>query len=333
MKTRRELLGLAAGAALAPLALPAAARAQAAKTINVGFTSLSAADWISFAANKLGFFTANGVQPSFTVTGSAAGNAQQLTANAIDVAGISSTQLIEAIQGGAPLVGVADRTQTAPYVILGRKGMTSIKQLAGKIAIVGGPNDITRIMMDRVLTANGVKLQDVTYTFAGGTPERFAALISGTVDASILLPPFQFRATSQGYPILAKVASYFPAFPLDLIGANATWAKAHSETLVAYFRGYLQAVRWIYDPANHDRALQILAESTNTSQDDAAKTYEVYVKERVFSQTAQIPLAGMQQVIDTLAKLDVLKPPLPPPSKFVDNHYMQGAADALRGKR
>jgi len=332
--SRRALLTAGAGVLAAPFAGIAVVRAQPAlRPLNYGLTSKNASDWIAFASEKLGFFAANGVKPDFVVVGSAAGNAQQLTAGSTDLAGISSTQLIEAVQGGAPLQAVLNRTHTTPYVIVGKKGVTSIRELAGRTIIVGGPNDITTIMMNGVLAGNRMKPDDVTYTFAGGTPERFAALMSGTVDAAILLPPFSFRATSQGYPLLTEVSKYFPSFPLDLVGTNVGWAKTHGDVLEGYLRGYLQGVRWINDPANRAQALTILSEATNTAPDDAAKTYDVYVRGKVYNETGTTPADGMDKVIATLASINAIKPPLPRGSRFVDNSFVEHAAAQLRARR
>lgn len=328
-RTRRAFL--AAGGAV--VFAPAIAHAQTApRQISYGLTSKSASDWVAFLGDKLGFFTANGVKPEFVVGGSAASNAQQLTAGSSDLAGISATQLIEAVEGGAPLLAILNRTHTTPYVIIGKKGIPSVKALAGKTVIVGGPNDITTILMNGVLAGNGMKPQDVTYTFAGGTPERFAALISGAVDAAILLPPFSFRATSQGYPQLADVSKYFGTFPLDLVGTNRNFAKNHPDALEGYLRGYLQGVRWIYDPANRAQALTILTEATNTAAEDAAKTYDAYVRGRVFNETGITPVDGMDKVVATLVSINALKPPAPPGGKFVDNSFVQHAAAQLRSR-
>ena len=273
------------------------------------------------------------MKPEFVVGGSAASNAQQLTAGSSDMAGISATQLIEAVEGGAPLRAILNRTHTTPYVIIGKKGIPSIKALAGKLVIVGGPNDITTILMNGVLAGNGMKPENVTYTFAGGTPERFAALMSGAVDAAILLPPFSFRATAQGYPQLADVSRYFGTFPLDLVGTNATFAKAHPDLLEGYLRGYLQGVRWIYDPANRAQALAILTEATNTASEDAVKTYDAYVRGRVFNETGLTPPDGMDKVLATLLAINAIKPPVPRGSAFVDNSFVQHAAAQLRSRR
>ncbi len=323
---------LAGGAAV--LAFPGIAHAQTApRPINYGLTSKSASDWVAFIGDKLGFFSANGVKPEFIVAGSAASNAQQLTAGSSDLAGISATQLIEAVEGGAPLRAVLNRTHTTPYVIVAKKGISSVKELAGKLIIVGGPNDITTILMNGVLAGNRMKPENVTYTFAGGTPERFAALMSGAVDAAILLPPFSFRATAQGYPIVADVSKYFGSFPLDLVGTNVNWAKGHGDVLEGYLRGYFTGLRWLYDPANRAQALAILIEVTNTKDEDASKTYDAYVRGKVFNETGVTPPDGMDKVVATLVSIGALKPPAPSGSKYIDNTFVQHAAAQLRSRR
>lgn len=307
-------------------------RAQALKPLNYGFTSSNASDWAAYVAQKLGFYEAQGLAVDFAITGSAAANAQQLTAGSIDLGGISSTQVIEAIEGGAPLSVVLNRTHTTPYLVVGKKGLHTVKDLKGKTIIVGGPNDVTLVLMNGILAGNGLKQDDVTYTFAGGTPERFAALLSGTVDAAILIPPFSFRAVDQGFAVLAEAIKYFPTFPLDLVATNVHWARAHKDTLEAYLRAYLLGMHWLYQPANRERAIALLSEATKTPNEDAVKTYDAYIKAKVLSQTGLTPLAGMDVVIGTLAKIGMLKPPLPSPAKYVDNQYAEQAAASLRGK-
>jgi len=111
--TRRALL--AAAAALFPAALARRAGAQPVlPTVTYGLTSKTANDWVNFLANKLGFFTANGVSIDYVTVGSAAGNAQQLTAGSLNLGGVASPNLIEAVIGGAPLVTVLARNQASP---------------------------------------------------------------------------------------------------------------------------------------------------------------------------------------------------------------------------
>ncbi len=323
--SRSTALRIAGTVVAAGVAVPAFAQ-PAARSIAVGLTAKTASDWGVYIADKAGFFAANGLKPEINVIGSSAANAQQLTAGSIDIGEVSTTQLIEAVLGGAPIVAIINRTNNAPYAIVGKKGIASIAQLKGKTIIVGGPNDITLVFMNTVLAAYKLTQDDVTYTFAGGTGERFAALMSGTVDAAILLPPFSFRATDAGYPVLDNVENYYKAFPFDTFSVRTDWVKKNPDIAVSYVRSILQSLNWLYDPANKAKAIAILADATNVSSDDAAKTYDFFVtKVKFYNRTGVMTPGELQVVIDALIKTGQLKPPPPDPARFYDNAYVEKA--------
>ena len=319
------------GAAIAATSLTAPAIAQSARhSVTVGLTSKTASDWSVYIADKMGYFAQNGLEVDQIVTGSSAANAQQLTAGSVDIGEISTTQVIEAILGGAPIIGFINRSVNAPYLILGKKGLSSIAQLRGKTIIVGGPNDVTLVFMNTVLAAYKMTQDDVTYTFAGGTSERFAALLSGTVDAAILLPPFSFRAESAGYPVLDRVQKYFPVFPFDTFSVRDDFAKKNPDVVTAYAKSILQAVAWLYNPANKSKAIAILADETNTSADDAAKTYDFFVTEvKYYNRSGIMTNSDLAPVISALLKTDQIKPPAPDPARFYDNSFVLKATAAL----
>ena len=325
---------LRAGAAVAAASFARPAFAQTARRpVAVGLTSKTASDWPVYVAEKFGFFAQNGLQVDQIVTGSSAANAQQLTAGSVDIGEISTTQIIEAVLGGAPIVSIINRTVNAPYQIMGKKGLSSISQLRGKTIIVGGPNDITLVFMNTVLAAYKMKPDDVTYTFAGGTSERFAALFSGTVDAAILLPPFSFRAESAGYPVLDRVQKYFPIFPFDTFSARIDYAKKNPDILTAYTKSILQAVAWLYNPANKSKAIDTLAEATNVAIDDANKTYDFFITQvKYYNKTGIMTNNDLAPVISALLKMDQIKPPAPDPARFYDNTFVIKATAALRGR-
>jgi NitT/TauT family transport system substrate-binding protein len=202
--------------------------------------------------------------------------------------------------------------------------------LKDKLVIVDGPSGITRLMVDGVLEANHMKSSDVTYTYAGGTPERFAALVSGAVDAAMLLPPFSFRAIGLGLPVVAEISKVFPTLPVDQTGANMKWAKANTPLLLGFLRGYLQGLHWIYDPANRAKAIAMLVDWTGTNPDDADKTYDVYVRGKVFSQTGITPIDGEAKVLSMLAGVGQVPAKYPPAAQFVDNSYLQQATAQLK---
>lgn len=329
--TRRAVLaGLAAG--VAPLAMARCVRAQSLPTITYGLTSKTANDWINHICDANGFFTAQGVHVDFIDVGSAAANGQQMAAGSLNLGGIASPNLIQAVIGGAPLAVVLARTRVSPYLIVAKKGYKSMHDLMGKTIIVDAPSGITRLMVDGVLEANHMKHSDVTFTYAGGTPERFAALASGAVDAAMLLPPFSFKAIGLGLPVLAEIPKVFPSLPVDQTGANTKWAKANTPALLGFLRGYLQGLRWIFEPANRAKAIAMLVDWTGSNPDDASKTYDVYVRGKVYSQTGITPLDGETKVLAMLASVDQIPAQHPPATAFVDNSYIQQATAQLKGR-
>jgi len=330
----RGLSATAGVGALSPFLRPAKSAAQTRRTLTLGLTSRSANEWTIFVADKAGFFAANGLQVDQIVVGSSAACAQQLTAGSIDIGSVSSTQVVEAVLGGAPIVEILNEMTIAPYSILARKGTTAFAQLKGKTMIVGGPNDITRIFADKVIAGNGLRPDDVTYTFAGATSDRYAALLSGSVDAAILLPPFSFRAAGDGYPVVAEVQKYVQHFPFGGLAARIDWAKSHSDYVVAFDKSCLQAVQWLSDPSKKNRAVDILVEGTNTRREDALGSYDLLVSRlHVYSRDGRFSDDDFRQVLEALVGSKQVSLPTPLPSRFYDNRYADQAFKGIRAPR
>jgi NitT/TauT family transport system substrate-binding protein len=62
---------------------------------------------------------------------------------------------------GAPLAIVRILVQTPPYELLAKPSIKSLKELKGKTVSIGGPKDVTRIYLNRMLEPNGLKDSDV----------------------------------------------------------------------------------------------------------------------------------------------------------------------------
>src|SRR4051812_12189271 len=159
----------------------------AAETILMGTTgSGSAQQWPIFIAQKKGYFAENGLTVDLVAAQSSAAIVQQLTAGPVNLASGGLADPLPAIDKGAPVTLLRVETQVPPYSIYGKKGLTSLKDLKGKLISIGGVKDITRIYLERMMAPNGVKPNEYDLVFAGTAAARFAALASGAVDATIL---------------------------------------------------------------------------------------------------------------------------------------------------
>jgi NitT/TauT family transport system substrate-binding protein len=331
---RRSALLLSAVGAAAPFffgASRASGQTNSAPTnVTVVQTTRSVQDWALDVAQSEGMFAANGLHVDVIVAGSSAAVAQQLAAGSADIGSVSTTQVVEAILGGAPLVQILKNVVTSPYTLVGRKGITSVEQLRGKTIMIGGPNDITRVFMDKLLAAHGLHNGDFTYTYAGAPATRYAALLAGAIDATPLLPPVTYSAVSQGYKVLDDTRKYFPNFPTSGYTTHNPWATTHRPVVVAFIKSFLQGVAWLYEPANKTKALQILEETTNTKPDDALRTYEQYMREQLLSRNGRYENGEFAQVVSMLVQTKQIPGPPPPANRFVDDSYADEAARQLK---
>src|SRR6266436_6175343 len=219
---RHALAGLLAGAAVA--ITPAKA-----ETVTVGLVgAISSTHWPIYIGLTKGYFAAEDVKLDLVFIQSSAALVQQLTAGSIDLA--LSTGLadpIRAIDKGAPIAIVRIETQAPPYALVAKAGIKSLAELKGKTISLGGPKDITKIYVERMLAPSGVKPGEFDMVFAGATSARASALLSGAVDAAILLPPFNFQATAAGFNELGRTVDSVKDLPFTGTVVNATWAKEH----------------------------------------------------------------------------------------------------------
>src|SRR3954469_13813452 len=177
----------------------AAAPAQTLKKISDGQVSKTAPNWPNFIATEKGFFRRAGVEPEPTYVGNVANTVQQLVAGSFDVASSTFDTAIRAIAAGGNAVIVGGLVTKYPYSIMTAADVKSAADMKGKRVILPFPKDLLTIVWNRWLTEQGMRPDDVEQMYAGATPNRLAALVSGAVQGALLTQPFDFRAEAQGY--------------------------------------------------------------------------------------------------------------------------------------
>lgn len=319
-----------AAAAIGSWSVPRGARAQANRTIATADLAVSAATWPSLVCDELGFYKRYNVTVQSSLVNSVASCAQQLIAGACDMTGLSTTQFIETSTAGAAVKFICNQVTTPPYALLAQKQYKKYADLRGTTIIIGGVNDITHIFIDKMMGSGGVKPDQFDLVFAGATPDRYAALRSGSVAAALLFPPFDFRAADEGYNNIGSLPDVMPPFPFTGWTVRSDFLAKNHDLVVDFTKAYLRGVRWINDPANRDKAVDMLLSRTNVARSDAQRSYDELVgKFRIFPSDGVTTDRTMSIVIDALAELKVLKPPLPAPGSLYDNSIVRRAVADL----
>ncbi|HLH94943.1 MAG TPA: ABC transporter substrate-binding protein [Xanthobacteraceae bacterium] len=318
----RWLRTLALLAVIGPLAAPAQA-----ETITIGLVgAVSATHWPIYVGLKQGFYAAQDIKLSTVFTLSSNALVQQLAAGSLDAA--LSTGIVDpiyAIDKGAPIAVLRLEMVSPPYALIAKPTIASIKDLKGKSIMVDGPKGITRLYVERMLTANGLKMADAQILFAGATSARFSALEAGAVDATILLPPFSFFADSAGFRTLGLSIDYTPELPFTGAVVNRTWAQAHRGLLDRLIAVHNRTMAWLLDPHNRQGAIDLMVEATHQKLEDVAKAYDFLMGRNFFDADGKVSrqrmnatLAALQELGDVSPGLDVDRLILPGVTQVTD---------------
>jgi ABC-type nitrate/sulfonate/bicarbonate transport system substrate-binding protein len=314
------LLLLASGLAAQP-------SARAADTVTIGTVgSASSNIWPVFIGQKKGFFAAENITLDVVYVQSSANLVQQLAAGSLDIT--MSTGLVDPIRAAsqkAPVAIVRVELQAPPYALISKPAIKSIKDLKGKVISIGGPKDITKIYIERMLEPNGIKPGEFDTVFAGATAARASALQAGAIDATLVAPPYNFQLAAAGYNELGLTVDYAPELPFSGSIVNRTWAEKNKDVLRRILAAHLKSVAWFYDPANRTEAVAILADVSKLKTEDCEKSYDFLVKGKFFEQNGVVSrtkikaiVAAMQQLGDLPADFDAATLVMPDIVKFAD---------------
>ena len=300
-RSRRAVVAsLLAGAAI--VVAPAASAAEAVTVGTVGQASANL--WPVFIGLNKGFFAAEDLKVDVVYVQSSAQLVQQITAGSLDIC--MSTGLVDpmrAIGMGAPIAIVRVEVQAPPYALLAKPGIKSLKELKGKVISLGGPKDITRIYVERMLEPNGVKPGEFDMVFAGATAARASALLAGAVDAAILLPPFNFQAVAAGFTDLGLTIDYVKDLPFSGTVVNVRWANAQKPILQKLLAAHTRSVAWFEDGRNRNEAVQILVAASKLKQEDVEKAYDFMRNGHFFEPTGKVSKSKLASLAKAMVSL------------------------------
>jgi NitT/TauT family transport system substrate-binding protein len=254
--------------------------------------------WPLFIGISKGFFKAQNIEIDLVAAQSSASMLQQLTAGAGDLGQGGVIDPIRAIdRGGAKLSMLMIEASKAPYSLWGKPNIKSIAELKGKIVSTGLRQDLTTYFFEIMAAANGLSAKDYEINTAATTPTRYAALVSGAVDAAILYPPASYAAPRAGYSNLGELATYLKEFTYTAYSVNLAWAKTHEVLIRNFIKAYLEGVTWFYQPENREGAIDILVKASRADRGDVEQTYNYFTSLRLYPEKAEMRPQDIAQML------------------------------------
>lgn len=210
-----------------------AADAETAETrvINIGWTS--GANWsalpVKLAAER-GLFEKEGLKARLiTFQGT------NLMLTALMAGEVDYITILPFIAGaavrGLPVKIVAAVTKSSGYAIVSRPEIDSLKALKGKKVAINSFGSSADFAIYTALSRSGLDPnKDVTLLAVSGSPDaRFAALIGGSVDATVVNSPFEYRAEQKGFKTLVSVREMAEFVRIPVTGVSVAQRKIEKE--------------------------------------------------------------------------------------------------------
>jgi ABC-type nitrate/sulfonate/bicarbonate transport system substrate-binding protein len=203
----------------------------------------------------------------------------------------------------------------------------SYADLKGKSLAVDAMTTGFAFVLRKMLALNGVKESEVTFERADGTMQRWEAMKAGKYAGTILRTPFDLLAKKAGLRVLQDASAIFPHYQGIVGTARRSWADENPEVLQRFIGAYLDALTWLFEPANRAPAVKILADGMpNMTPELAAATCDIFLaRPGGFEPEARADLAGMRQVLELRSEYGRPKKNLNDPEKYLDLGYYEAA--------
>jgi len=225
---------------------------------------------LEIAARK-GFFRDEGLEALvITMRTNIAVNA--LLSRSVDYA-TPSTSVIKAAAARLPVKLIAVLLGRPDYFLTVKKDVRSFRDLKGKRIAIGSFGAAADLALRAVAKQEGLDAdRDLVRLQMGGAASRYAALIAGSVDATILTLPYNLQAEKAGYKDLLWFGERME-LPLSGLAARDETIEKNPKQVFGVVRAVARAMN--FAAANREETSQMIANWLKVDQEVAAKSYEL----------------------------------------------------------
>jgi len=300
-------------------------RAGAADKLTMSSTNPTAFEIDYVVAKEKGFFAKDNLEvdvsymtPDLVI--------KTLIAGTVDLARSGTHFGIIAAARGAEIKIIGASTYGYPYQVIGQPQYKTLADLKGQKIAGASVASITTTIFKDVMQRRGVPPNAYTLLFVGGSPERFQAVASGLVAASLAeAPPFNFRSIEAGRKVLLNYADEIKNLQYTSFFASTKAVAQNRPLFTRFMRAMSQAMRWTNDPANEKAAIELLIQRLKIDESIAAQTYKFMIPEnKAYRGEGVVDGPGLVEMIRLLAG-DNLIPKREPWETFVDSGFIPAA--------
>jgi ABC-type nitrate/sulfonate/bicarbonate transport system substrate-binding protein len=202
----------------------------------------------------------------------------------------------------------------------------SFADMRGRILVVDAPDTAYALQAKKILAMHGLKAgTDYTVKPVGAGVYRFKAMVESKENAAAILNlPFTVQAEQLGMKSLGRTTDLLGPYQAGGVFAMRAWAQANAAALERYIAAYIEALRWVREPANRAESITLLMEKLKISSKEAERTYELLVDPGFgFAPDAKFDLEGFKNALALRAEIEGGRPAAP--ERYIDLGYYERA--------
>ena len=292
------------------------ARSQQLTKLKIGYSGTGNTQYLLDLPRRQGVFRKNGLDTEIVYVTSGSLLSQALIAGNFDVALTrGTTPMLGKLRGSEQLI-VANYSNHFNDVFLAAPEITAVKQLKGKRIAVSRFGSGSHILTNLVLKQAGLDPQrDVTVLQIGNSAARLAAIMSRSIEGSLISIDFVPRARREGLHVLVDLTESKVEYPVLSFFMMGPVIEHNRRTVKALIKSISEGVRIFQTDAVAAKAVIKAALRT-----DDPETLELTAT-RVGKSLEYKPLptvAAIQTALDELRAIDPAKVQTAKFDDFVD---------------
>ena len=269
-----------------------------------GLSAFSAAFMPAFVADQAGYFTQEGLAVKLVFFQSGVQLMQSIISGDTHIGMGSAPELVTAVNAGAKVRGVWGISNLMPYALISRPHIRTINGLKGKKIAVSSRGSLSEFLATYALKNKGMDpSRDVTYISMGGVPTRFAAILSGAADASLISAAQFERGKKAGLNFLLMLSEILPEWPQDLIYLREEMFTNREPEFRAYLRAYRRGVATA--KKNPELTIAAMQNAMRFDHPTARDGYAAYVQS--LPDDGHMAEKGLELLVDQMAQDGTVK--------------------------
>lgn len=301
-------------------------RLAAQDRFNMSHSALTGSQAILFVARDAGIFRKHNLHPQIIYIAGGPVNIAALLAESVDFVIFAGPGSITANLAGGNTVVLMSFVNTMEHTIFSDAAIKRPADLKGKRIGVSRPGSSDDYGARVALRKWGIEPdREISFLSIGGPPDRFAALQTGRIDATLLQPPLTARARRAGFNELASLAD----LGLDYLGTSLVTSRSvigkKEELGRRVVRAFVEGIHFYR--TNKEASLRSIAKLLKIEDREALEeAYNAYAIKFM----ARVPYPNIKGIEVILKDLEKTNPKAKgaDPGSFVEARFLKELEDS-----